>query len=218
MLRLDEERVLTIVANMLDKGTLPMDIMDGMREGIIRVRQMYEQGKFFLADLMMAAEIFTAVAQMLKKIKSISGSEGPPGEPVVIGTVKNDIHDIGKNIMVQLLQYKGFQVIDLGVDVAPLDFVRAARDHASKVLFLSGLLTLSYEPMKLTVQELQRNNLREGIKVVIGGLVNEQVRKFVNADYWTRDSWVGLDLCQTILFPRGRGIDKAERGKKEWTA
>jgi methanogenic corrinoid protein MtbC1 len=208
MLRLDEERVLKIVGHMLDKGTLALDILDEVREGIFRVRQMYEQGNFFLADLMMSAEIFTSVATIL--IRNAGIAEGITVPPVVVGTVKNDIHDIGKNITVQLLKYKGFPVIDLGVDVPPLDFIRAIRGNCSKLLFMSGLLTQSYEPMKLTVQELQRNGLRDDVTVVIGGLVNEQVRRFVGADYWTRDSWVGLDLCQSILFPWVKDIIEVE--------
>ena len=211
MSRLDEERVLKMADHMLGKGAPPMDIMHDMREGFSLVRQLYEQGKYFLADLMMGADIFAAVTGMLKERGRMA--EDVSGPPVIIGTVRNDIHDIGKNIMVQLLQCKGYRVIDLGVDVAPMDFVRAAKEYSSRVLFLSGLLTVSHEPMKLTVQELEKNNLRESVKVVIGGLVSEQVRQFVRADYWTRDSWVGLDLCQSILFPRKAHEDGIEGEK-----
>lgn len=210
---LDEERVLKIANNMCNKGTPPMDIMGHVREGFSRVRQLYEQGRYFLADLMMAADIFTAAAEMLKERGLAAASNAGP--PVVIGTVKNDIHDIGKNIMVQFLQFQGYRVVDLGVDVPPPAFVKAVQEYSCGVLFLSGLLTVSHEPMKLTVQELEKNSLRERVKVVIGGLVSEQVRQFVRADYWTRNSSVGLDLCRSILFPGDPDRESAEGEKKD---
>lgn len=195
---LDEDKVMCLVRLCLENGVPPLEIIEEIREGMSRVGQLYEQGKYFLSDLMMSAEIFKEVAELLK----IRGSIYEPimAPPIIIGTVKNDIHDIGKNIMVQLLQCKGFKVIDLGVDVPPGVFVRTVAENSSKVLCLSGLLTSSYESMRLTIQELEKNYLRDGIKIIIGGLVNEQVRQFVRADYWIKDSSAGLHLCHNILF------------------
>ena len=103
--------------------------------------------------------------------------------------------------MVQFLQLQGCRVVDLGVDVSPPTFIQAVRDHSCTALFLSGLLTVSYEPMRLTLQELEKSGLRETVKVVIGGLVSERVRQFVRADHWANDCTVGINLCRSILFP-----------------
>lgn len=199
MSRIDGERVLSIAKNMLEKEIQPMDIVEEVRKGITCVRKMYEEGKYFLSDLMISAEIFTEVIQLVK----LNDNENKPiaDSPIIIGTVQNDIHDIGKNIIIQLLKLKGFKVIDLGVDVSPTDFVQSAILNKSKILFMSGLLTLAYDSMKMTVQEFESNNYRDNITIVIGGLVDERVRKYVRADYSTKDSQVAINLCQNILIP-----------------
>jgi len=197
MTRLDEEKVLTLVRHSLKSGVRPIDIIEEAREGINQIVKMYEQGKYFLSDLMMGSEIFSEVTDYLKISNNIYVNTDIP--PIIIGTVKNDIHDIGKNIIVQLLSCKGFNVIDLGVDVPPEAFVQAVLDNSSKILFMSGLLTVSYESMKDTVKELEKNNLRSKVEVIIGGMVNEQVRQFVGADYSSIDGSNSIRLCQSIL-------------------
>lgn len=209
MKRIDEEKVLSITKNMLDKGILPANIIEEVRKGITLVRKKYEEGKYFLSDLMMSAEIFSEVAGILKQNGNLIKYRYTT--PVIVGTVKNDIHDIGKNIIVQLLQFRGFNVIDVGVDVSPEDFVDAAVESKARILFMSGLLTLSYESMKNTVLEFKKSNMRDSITIVIGGLVDERVRKFVGADYCTRDSHLALNLCQNILASEHTKVLKDKR-------
>lgn len=204
MSRLDEDKVMAMVEIGLENGVPPLEIIENVRQGMAMIGQLYEQGEYFLSDLMMSAEIFKCVTEFLKRKGSIYEPITAP--PIIIGTVKNDIHDIGKNIMVQLLQCKGFKVIDLGVDVSPGAFVQAVAENPTKVVCMSGLLTSSYESMRLTVQELSAKDLRDGIKILIGGLVNEQVRQFVRADYWIKDSTDGLYLCQSILLPKEQAM------------
>lgn len=198
MMNLDEEKVLTLVRHNLKSGVLPFDIIDEAREGINQIVKMYEQGKYFLSDLMMGSEIFSEVTQYLKIKNSIFSKTNLP--PIIIGTVKNDIHDIGKNIMVQLLSCKGFNIIDLGVDVSPEAFAKAVLKNSSRIVCLSGLLTVSYESMRATVKELEKYNLRSNIEVIIGGMVNEEVRQFVGADYSSVDSADSIRICQNILI------------------
>ena len=145
MNRIDGERVLSIVKNMLDKEVQPMDIVEEVRRGMTRVRKMYEEGKYFLSDLIIFAEIFTEVIQLIK----LNSNENKPitDSPIIIGTVQNDIHDIGKNIIIQLLELKGFKAVDLGVDVSAEKFIIAVKEHKPKVLALSGFLTLSFDSM-----------------------------------------------------------------------
>lgn len=197
MTRLDDEKVLNLVRHSLKNGVLPSDIIEEAREGVNRIVQMYEQGKYFLSDLIMGADLFSEVTEYLKLTNNLFVNTDVP--PIIIGTVKNDIHDIGKNIIVQLLSCKGFNVIDLGVDVPPEVFVKAVLDNSSKILCLSGLLTSSYESMKATVKVLEENNLRNKVEVVIGGMVNEQVRQFVGADHASIDGSNFIRLCQHIL-------------------
>jgi methanogenic corrinoid protein MtbC1 len=209
MSRIDGERVLSIAKNMLEKDFLPMNIIEEVRKGMTLVRKRYEEGKYFLSDLMISAEIFTEVIELLK----LNGSENEPiaDSPIIMGTVQNDIHDIGKNIIIQLLQLKGFRVIDLGVDVSPTDFVQSAIVNKSKILFMSGLLTLAYDSMKMTVQEFEKNSYRNNITIVIGGLVDERVKNYVRADYCTKDSQVAINLCQNILIPDNNIVLKDTR-------
>lgn len=204
MTRLDEDRVLTLVKHKLESGVLPLDIIEEVREGMARVGQMYEKGIYFLGDLMMCAEIFMEAAEFLKINNAVFEQVAAP--PIVIGTVRNDIHDIGKNIMVQFLLCNGLKAVDLGVNVSPGTFVRSVEENSPKILCMSGLLTSSYESMRLTVDELEKNNLRNGIKVIIGGLVNEQVRQFVGADYWIKDSTEGISICRSILSSREQAL------------
>ncbi len=126
-----------------------------------------------------------------------SASEQKP--QVIVGTVKYDIHDIGKNIITGLLRSRGIGVIDLGVDVPSYAFVDAVQETGAKILGLSGLLTSSYEVMRETTDALNESNLRSSVQVMIGGLVNEDVREYVGADYWVDDCAYGLELCRHIL-------------------
>lgn len=197
MMRLDEEKVLTLVKNNLDRGYSSLDIIEEVREGMTRVGELYQKGKYFLGDLMLCADIFREASNMIK-INNIP----PPLDyysPVVIGTVKNDIHDIGKNILAQFLVCQGYNIVDLGVDVSPGTFAKAIMENSSNILCMSGLLTISYDSMKLTIEELEKHNIRNKISVIIGGLVNEEVCKYVGADYWTRDCSEGVNLCDKLL-------------------
>jgi methanogenic corrinoid protein MtbC1 len=118
---------------------------------------------------------------------------------VVMGTVKGDIHDIGKNIVVTLLRGSGFEVVDLGVDVPALRFVEAVEKSGAKVLGLSALLNLTYPEMKSVVEMIAKAGLREQVKIIVGGApVNEQVRQFAGADYWAPDAVAGLNICKQI--------------------
>ncbi len=198
MVRLDVDKVLSLAESQFKHGKDALEIIEEIRSGMTQVGNLYDQGKYFLADLMMSAEIFKDVIDL------VAGEVTVPAMPdnkstILFGTVKNDIHDIGKNLTIGLLKFNGFHVIDLGVDVEPQDFVKAAIDNKASLLCLSGLVTASYNSMKQTVQALEQYGLRPGIKVVIGGLVNESVRQFVQADYWVKDCSIGVQLCASLL-------------------
>ena len=191
---LKEEEVLNQVRRDLDAGTDPMAILDECRDGIVLVGEKYENGEYFISDLMMAGEIFKQVSKILGPAFKTAGA--PTKEVVVIGTVKGDIHDIGKNLVVGMLQAANYGVKDLGVDVPPQRFVEAVQETGAKVLALSGLLTLAYESMKETVSALDSAGLRPMVKVMIGGgPITENVCKYSGADGWGTNPQAAVKYC-----------------------
>jgi methanogenic corrinoid protein MtbC1 len=197
MARLDEEMVINLVRQGLQMGIHPYVLLEEIRSGMERVGELYSKGDYFLADLIMSAEIFKDVLAMVAQLQAVQPTSRYG--PIIFGTVQNDIHDIGKNITIGVLQYKGFEVIDLGIDVPGHVFVDALKEANSRILCLSGLITNSYDSMKQTIHLLEKSGLRERTTVIIGGLVNEAVRKYTNADYWSTDCEEVSQLCKDIL-------------------
>ncbi|HWR37946.1 MAG TPA: cobalamin-dependent protein [Patescibacteria group bacterium] len=200
MAKLDEELVLSMVEQGLKMGVPPAVLLEEVRSGLVRVGEMYAQGAYFLADFIMAAEIFREV------LLAVDHGEGVeplnPFPPIIFGTVENDIHDIGKNITMGILNYNGFAVLDLGVNVPANVFVNAVKSNGSPVVCLTGLITNAYDSMKRTVELLDEAGLRPATTIIIGGLVNEKVRKFTGADYWSTDCGKVSELCREIFRMR----------------
>jgi methanogenic corrinoid protein MtbC1 len=199
--KLDEEKVARLVRMSLQRGVSPLDIIDGVRQGMERVGALYEQERYYIADLIMASLIF----QRVLAIMPIAARCKPGLKPqVVMGTVAGDIHDIGKNLTAGLLMAKGVGVADLGVDVSPQEFLNALQETGAKVLGLSGLLTSSYDVMRQTIKAVAGGGLRDSVQVVIGGLVNENVLRYVGADYCAADCAGGIEVCRQILNAAGK--------------
>jgi len=176
---LDEAKVQALVQAGLARGESPADLLDNCREGIGLVGKRFETGEYFLSDLIMAGEIFKTASATL--VAQPGGAAGPSKGKVVVGTVKGDIHDIGKDIVVTMLRGAGYEVTDLGVDVPADRFVQAVKETGAPVVGMSGLLTISFDPMKETVAALRAAGL--SVKVMIGGgSVTEQVRDYAGAD------------------------------------
>jgi methylmalonyl-CoA mutase cobalamin-binding domain/chain len=145
-----------------------------------------------------SAEILKTVMDRLAPLLEGSQKKDSIGS-VVIGTVKGDIHDIGKNIVSTLLRGSGFDVVDLGVDVSAEKFIEAIKTTGAKVLGMSALLSTTYPEMKNVVDAIREAGLREHVKIIIGGApVNEQVRQFAGADYYAEDAVTGINLCKEI--------------------
>lgn len=139
--RLDEDRVVSLAKQCLDQGVHPFTLLEEARSGMERVGEFYNKGSYFLADLIMAAEIFKNVLALVLNTEGMEPKSGFP--PIVFGTVEEDIHDIGKNITIGVLKGNGFQVCDLGVNVPPRAFVDAVKETGSVIVGLSGLITNS---------------------------------------------------------------------------
>ncbi len=197
---LEEEKVLKLVRERLDAGEAPLTIIAACRAGMADVGKRYETQEYYISDLIMAGEIFKQAMTMIGKMFQ-ANSETKRGA-VVIGTVKGDIHDIGKDIVVSLLQAGNYDVIDVGVDAPPEKFVEAVKQSGARVVGLSGLLTISFDAMKATVDLLKQAGLP--VKVMIGGgPVTEQVRLHVGADALGADAQAAVVLCDQWIKEAG---------------
>jgi len=198
---LDEDGVLSLVQQALESGTDPLEIISACEEGMREVGEKYERGVFYLSGLIMAGEIFRQVLELTQPALQ-EALKGEASGRVLIGTAHGDIHDIGKTILHIALRSFGFQVEDLGVDVPPQRFVERAIAWQPNVVGISGLITSSYESMRETVRLLRAAAPR--IPVIIGGgMINEQICRFVGADYWTNDALKGVRICEQIVRNRG---------------
>lgn len=197
MAQLDEERVINIVKWELEQGVAPYAVLENARLGMERVTELYSKGRYFLGDIIVAGEIFQSVVDLVLQMKSIEPVTGLP--PIVFGTVEGDIHDIGKNIIIGVLRSKGFNVIDLGVDVSPDIFVDAVKRSGSPILCLSGLITTAYDSMRATTKLLDAEDLKGRVAVIIGGLVNEAIRCYTGADYCFTSCTGVPELCRHLL-------------------
>ncbi len=196
---LDEDRVYELVDDMLKQGASPQDIIKECNIGIVAVGELFAGGEYFLTELMFSAEIMKGVMQKLEPLMESNSVAEQSAGTVVIGTVKGDIHDIGKDIVVGLLRTHGYKVVDLGVDVPVENFVAAVRETGAKVLGLSALLNSTYPEMKNVVDAVTEAGLRDQVKIIIGGTIcNETVREYTGADYYANDAVTGINICKRV--------------------
>jgi len=192
---MDEEGALSIVGKLLDGGASPLDVLDDGKAAMEIIGQRFEAGECFIPELIFAGDILSQIAKVAKPRMAASGVTQERIGKVVIGTVQGDIHDIAKDIVAFMLDINGFEVTDLGVDVAPERFVEVAKETGAKIVGLSGFLTLAYEPMKATVAQLRA--LDPGIHVMIGGgQMDDQVRDYTGADAYGKDAMAAIALAR----------------------
>ncbi|MGE5124459.1 MAG: B12-binding domain-containing protein [Acidobacteriaceae bacterium] len=193
---MQEEEALKLVRQMVESGSNPLVILDAAREAMDLVGKRFEEGSYFLPELMLAGEMMSQITEIIKpKLAEIPDMKRHG--KVLIGTVEGDIHDIGKNVVSFMLDVNGFEVHDLGVNVAPQKFVQAIQEIQPQVVALSGFLTLSFESMKNTVAAIKSTGLRDQVKIMIGGgQINEDVREYAGADGYGRDAIAGIALAK----------------------
>jgi methylmalonyl-CoA mutase cobalamin-binding domain/chain len=198
LVNLEKDRANAIVEDKLKRGIPPLEIVKELNDGMIEVGERFASGEYFISELIYSSHIMKeAMVQLEPLFEHVD--LGELGGKVVIGTVKGDIHDIGKNIVVTLLRNAGFKVIDLGVDVGTERFVEILQETKAKVLGLSCLLNLAFQEMKNVVDMLKKAGIRDQVKVIIGGTpTDEQVREYVGADYYAPDAVAGIKICKKI--------------------
>jgi len=200
---LREDEALALVKARLDAGDDPLGIFDDARRAMEIVGERFSASEYFIPELVYAGEILKEIGAIVKP-RLATGVDVSRIGKVVIGTVAGDIHDIGKDIVVFMLDVNGFEVLDLGVDVPVQTFVETIRDSGSPVVGLSGFLTLAFQSMKDTVAAIEEAGLRDGVKIMIGGgPIDEQVRSFTGADAFGRDAMSAVELAKGWLVPEG---------------
>jgi methanogenic corrinoid protein MtbC1 len=193
---LKEKEVLEIVQKRLDSGEEPLKILDDSRKGVAIAGQRYQDGEYFIPELVYSGEILKAIVEMVKP-KLAKGAEVERLDKVIIGTVAGDIHDIGKDIVTFMLDVNGFEVYDLGVDVPAKEFVDKIKEVKAGVVGLSGFLTVSFDSMKETIEAMKAAGLRDKVKIMVGGgTLDDIVCKYVGADAFGRFASDAVSLAK----------------------
>ena len=194
---LDEDTMTEMLNEvMADGGSQAQSAMDACQKGMDIVGQRFESGEYFVGDLIYAGELMTTAVGMLKDAL-VTGDGGSGSKTkMLLCTVKDDLHDIGKNIVRSMLEAAGFEVIDLGIDVPAEKVVETVKAENLKIVALSGVLTLAIDSMKKTVDALKAAGLSD-VKVIIGGApVSEEAMKITGADEWAHSPQKTVSVCQ----------------------
>ncbi len=195
----DVDGVAAYTKKLLDAGENPLGIInDGLISGIEEVGERFKRGDLYVPEMMMSAQAMKAGVALVKP--HVAGGDLPTLGTVVIGTVKGDLHDIGKNLVMMMLESSGFNIVDLGVDVESEKFVAAAGEHHAKIVAMSSLLTTTMPTMKMVISALGRENLRSGIKVIVGGApVSKAFANEIGADGYAADAGSAVTLCKELI-------------------
>lgn len=193
---LDEDAMVEdLKAVMAAGGADAPKAMEACQKGMDIVGNKFEEGEYFVGDLIYAGELMTQAVDILKD-GLVSGGESGPATKMVLCTVKDDLHDIGKNIVRSMLEANGFEVIDLGIDCPAAKIVETVKAEGVKIVALSGVLTLAIDSMKATVDALKEAGLND-VKVIIGGApVSESAKEVTGADEWAYSPQKTVAVCK----------------------
>ena len=193
---LKEQEAIEIVKKRLNANEDPLKILGDARKGMEIVGNRFASSEYFIPDLVYSGEILKTVTELVKPKLTTTGENKKLGK-IVFGTVAGDIHDIGKDIVVFMLDVNGFEVYDLGIDVPVQKFVDKIRETGAPIVGLSGFLTLAFDSMKQTVDAIKTAGLRDKVKVMIGGgQITEDVKTYTGADAYGKDAMAGVTLAK----------------------
>jgi 5-methyltetrahydrofolate--homocysteine methyltransferase len=205
MADLAEEKVKGFIKEKIEAGVPATQILRECQTGMAEIGNRYEEGTYFVSELMYAGEIMKDItAELGPMLTGESQSEVSLGK-VVLGTVKGDIHDLGKDVVALMLrgagfEGAGFEVIDLGVDVAPREFVEAIKETGATIVGMSVFLTMAYESAAATVNAIKEAGLRDKVSIMIGGgPVTELVRENTGCDFYGRDAVAGTNYALEVV-------------------
>lgn len=184
--------------NAINESISPMEVMNSMVAGMEIIGQRFEEGKAFVPNLLMAARAMKGALELLRPLLNESGAQ-PKGR-VIIGTVKGDLHDIGKNIVASMLEGAGFEIINLGVDISAEKFVESVRSNDADILALSALLTTTMGNMKGVIEALEAAGLRNKVKIMIGGApISEAFSQQIGADGYSSNGNAAVRLAKELV-------------------
>ena len=195
----EDEAVVELVRKALDQGMAPEEILQGgLIAGMDEVGQDFKSGELFVPEVLIAARAMHAGMNVLRPLLTEADSVG--AGKYLIGTVKGDLHDIGKNLVKMMLEGAGFETIDLGIDVEPQAFVDAVREHKPVLIGMSALLTTTMVQMKATIEALEEAGLRDSVKIMIGGApVTEAYAAEIGADAYAPDAASAVDTARELV-------------------
>lgn len=197
LLELKEEEVKNLINEKIKSGIRVEDIIKELQSGLIEVGKKFEKGDYFIPELIFAGAIMknsmNIIEPLLKNIKVKKRGK------IIMGTVYGDVHDIGKDIVILLLEGAGFEVIDLGTDVEPKKFIEAIKESEAKLIGLSALLTMSFSAIEETVQVIEDSGLRDKVSIMVGGApITKLVADSTGCDYYGKDAYDGLKYAKKI--------------------
>ena len=189
----DDELAPKLVKEALSDGLPPLDILQkGVIAGITKTGELWNANEYFMPDVILSSEAFKAAMIPLEpKLKE--GGDGKPKQKYVIGVVEGDMHDLGKSLVIAMLQSVGFEVIDLGIDVPLPKFIAAVKEHHPAILGLGAYMTTTMLQMKEIINELEKQGLRKQLKVMVGGVpTSQEFADDIGADAWGKDALVTM--------------------------
>jgi methanogenic corrinoid protein MtbC1 len=195
---LEEDKAVVLVQDKLAKGEPALSILEELQAGMNIVGERFEEGEYYLSELIYAADIFKkAGAPLQEELKrSVQSSYGT----LVLGTVKNDIHEFGKDIVATVMSSNGITVIDLGVNVEHQAFIAAVKESGATLVGMSCLLTTVFDDMKAAIQALKDAGLRDQVTVLVGGgPVDQATADYVGADYYCKTAQDGVTYAKKVL-------------------
>ncbi len=193
------DKAVALVVKLMDEGRAPDEIMgQALIPAMDVVGKLFQDGEYFLPELLVAARAMQKSVEVIKQ-RSPAGSVSKSGRAVV-GTVKGDLHDIGKNLLVMALEGAGFEVVDLGSDVAAEQFVVAVKEHKPDVVGMSALLSTTMYMMKDVIEAIDKAGLHSGVKIMVGGApLSDDYAKKIGADFYGPDCVAGRDYARSVV-------------------
>lgn len=195
----DQKSARSLTEAMIAEGVAPMDLITkAMVPAMDEVGRRFECEEYFVPELLLSARAMKGAMELLRPLLTAAGAQ--PAGRVVIGTVKGDLHDIGKNLVASMLEGGGFEVVDLGADVAPEKFIEAVQKSGAQIVALSALLTVTMPSMRTTIDALNQAGLREKVKVMVGGApVTPQFATEIGADGYSETASSAVQLARKLV-------------------
>jgi len=192
-------KVIELTKSLVESGCDPLEIINqGLISGMNVVGARFKVGEMFVPEVLMAARAMSSGVEIVKPL--IAEGDMPSAGKVVLGTVKGDLHDIGKNLVHMMLESAGFEVLNLGVDISPEKFAEAVKEHQPDVVAMSALLTTTMLAMKDTIDVLVEEGLRDKVKVIVGGApISDEFAKEIGADGYAPDAASATELCKNLI-------------------